>query len=130
MLLAEIEVAAGNLEAALAALRRADVLGNGRPPMMNLEATRGDVLSRMGEEKAAEEAFAAEIRSFPENLDAWSRLALLYASAGRDGEFRDLLSRMTAQVPGRRSFEAAARVCEIVGDKKGARAWRDRANAP
>jgi choline-sulfatase len=129
VLLAEIEAAAGNLEAALAALRRADAVGEGRPRVMSLEATRGDVLSRMGEEKAAEEAFAAEIKSFPENLDAWSRLALLYASAGRYGEFRNLLSRMTAQVPGRRSLEAAARVCEIVGDKKGARAWRDQAGA-
>ena len=129
ILLAQIEVAAGNLDAALAALRRADEVGRGRPPMMDLEATRGDVLSRMGEEKAAEKAFAAEIRSFPENLDAWSRLALLYASAGREREFRDLLSRMTTQVPGRKSFEAAARVCEIVGDKKAARAWRDRAGA-
>jgi len=129
VLLAEIETKAGNLPAALAAFRRADVLGKDLPPMMNLEATRGDVLSRMGEEKAAEEAFAAEIRSFPENLDAWSRLALLYASAGRTGEFRSLLVRMTAQVPGRASLEAAARVCEIVGDKKGARAWRDRAGA-
>ena len=127
VLLAEIETKAGNLEAALVALRRADALGKGHPPMMNLEATRGDVLSRMGEEKAAEEAFSAEIRSFPENLDAWSRLALLYASAGRTGEFRNLLSRMTAQMPGRKSLEAAARVCEIVGDQKGARAWRDRA---
>jgi arylsulfatase A-like enzyme/Flp pilus assembly protein TadD len=129
ILLAQIEVAAGNLEAALAALRRADELGRGRPPMMDLEATRGDALSRMGEEKAAEEAFASEIRSFPENLDAWSRLALLYASAGRDREFRNLLSRMTTQVPGRKSLEAAARVCEIVGDKQAARAWRDRAGS-
>lgn len=129
VLLAEIEAKAGDLEAALAALRRADALGKGLPPMVNLEATRGDVLSRMGEEKAAEEAFAAEIESFPENLDAWSRLALLYASAGRYAEFRGLLSRMTAQVPGRRALEAAARACEIVGDKKGARAWRDRAGA-
>jgi predicted Zn-dependent protease len=129
VLLAEIETKAGNLEAALATLRRADALGEGLPPMMNLEATRGDVLSRMGEETAAEKAFTAEIRSFPENLDAWSRLALLYASVGRTGEFRSLLSRMTTQVPGRRSLEAAARVCEIVGDKKGARAWRDRVGA-
>jgi arylsulfatase A-like enzyme/Flp pilus assembly protein TadD len=126
VLLAEIETKAGNLEAALVALRRADALRQSTHPMMNLEATRGDVLSRMGEEKAAEEAFAAEIKNFPENLDAWSRLALLYASAGRYADFRDLLSRMTVQVPGRNSLEAAVRVCEIVGDKKAARAWRDR----
>jgi arylsulfatase A-like enzyme len=131
-LLAEIEVAAGNLEAALAALRRADALGAGRPPVMGLEATRGDVLSRLGDEKAAEKAFLTEISDFPENLDAWSRLALLYAATGRDGEFRSLLSRMAAEVPGRGSLEAAARVCEIVGDKRAARAFRDRAgrNAP
>jgi hypothetical protein len=96
---------------------------------MSLEATRGDVLSRMGEEEAAEKAFALEIRTFPENLDAWSRLALLYASAGRDGEFRNLLSRMTAQVPGRRSLETAARVCDIVGDTRAARAFRQRAGS-
>lgn len=129
VLLAEIETTAGNLEAALAALRRADALRKSAPAMMNLEAIRGDVLSRLGEEKAAEAAFAAEIGSFPENLDAWSRLALLYASAGRTGEVRSLLVRMTAQVPGRKSLEAAARVCEIVGDSKGARAWRDRRGA-
>ena len=132
VLLAEIEVAAGNLEAALAALRRADALGAGGPPVMSLEATRGDALSRLGEEKAAEKAFLAEIGSFPENLDAWSRLALLYAATGRDSEFRSLLSRMTTQVPGRGSLETAARVCEIVGDKRAARVFRDRAerNAP
>jgi arylsulfatase A-like enzyme/Flp pilus assembly protein TadD len=129
VLLAEIEAKAGNLEAALAALRRADALRKSTPPMMNLEATRGDVLSRMGEERAAEEAFAAEIKRFPENLDAWSRLALLYASAGRTGDVRDLLFQMTAQVPGPKAFEAAARVCEIVGDRKAARAWRHRAGA-
>ena len=132
VLLAEIEVAAGNLEAARAALRRADALGAGRPAVMGLEATRGDVLSRLGEEKAAEKAFLAEIGSFPENLDAWTHLALLHASSGREGEFRRLLSRMTAEVPGRASLETAARVCEIVGDKRAARAFRDRAgrNAP
>lgn len=132
VLLAQIETAAGNLEAALAALRRADALGAGRPPVMDLEATRGDVLSRLGEEAAAERAFLAEIGAFPENLGAWSHLALLYASVGRHGEFTSLLSRMTAQVPGRRSLETAAHVCEIVGDTRSARAWRDRAkrNAP
>ncbi len=128
VLLAEIEAAAGNLEVALTALRRADAHGAGRPPTMNLEATRGDVLSRMGEDKAAERAFTAEIKAFPENLGAWSHLAILYASAGRDREFRDVLSRMTTEVRGRRSFEAAAGICEIVGDKQAARAFRARAS--
>ena len=89
VLLAEVEAAAGNLEAALAALRRADALGKGRPPVMSLEATRGDVLSRMGEEKAAEEAFAAEIGSFPGE----SRCVVASGAALRE-------RRTAARIPG------------------------------
>jgi Tfp pilus assembly protein PilF len=80
----------------------------------------------LGREKEAEEEFRAEIAGFPENLDAWSRLALLYASQGRVGEYRGLLSDMTRRVPTTRSFDAAARVADIVGDKTAAREWRKR----
>lgn len=96
-------------------------------PMQGLRAARGDVLAHLGREKEAEEDFHREIRDFPENLDAWSRLALLYAAGGRTGEFRSLLSDMTVRVPTARSFENAAKVCEIVGDQEGARRFRAKA---
>jgi len=74
-----------------------------------------------------EEAFRAEIRSFPENLDPWSRLALLYASEGRQTDFRQVLMDLARKVPTPRAYEAAARVSDITGDTAGARSWRRRA---
>jgi tetratricopeptide (TPR) repeat protein len=128
LLLARIEQQNGKLAEALDYLdqdleleRKGD-----QKPLINLRSTRGDVLARLGREKEAEEEFRAEIAGFPENFDAWSRLALLYASQGRVGEYRELLNDMTRRVPSTRSFDAAARVADIVGDKVTAREWRKR----
>ncbi|MGH9315566.1 MAG: sulfatase-like hydrolase/transferase, partial [Thermoanaerobaculia bacterium] len=126
--LARIERQTENLPGALAYLEEADRLGasgDGKP-VVNVEATRGDILARMGREKEAEGAFQAELREFPENLDAWSRLAFLYASQGRVGDFRQLLSDMTARVPSNRAFETAVQLSETVGDTQSVRQWRHR----
>jgi tetratricopeptide (TPR) repeat protein len=129
LVLAQIEIKAGNLEAALADVDRALEIERkwDEPPMVNLQATRGDVLARMRREGEAEEAFRLEIRNFPENLDGWSRLALLYASGQRSVEFGRLLDEMASQMPTRSSYETAARVCEIVGDRSQAQRWHRRA---
>jgi choline-sulfatase len=129
LLLARIEETLGNPAAALTHLDRALEVGRrwGQAPIVDLESLRGDALARLGREAEAEQAFRKEISDFPENLDAWSRLALVYRGAGRPAEFKDLLSEMTRRVPSRRSFETAARICEIVGDRREARRWRGRA---
>ena len=93
-------------------------------PMQGIRAARADALAHLGREHEAEEDFRREIRDFPESLDAWSRLALLYAAGGRAAEFKALLEEMTRRVPTGRSFEVAAKVCEIVGDRRGADAFR------
>ena len=128
ILLARADVAAGDLKAALAETDRALSIEkeHQQPPFVGLQAVRGDILARMGREKEAEEAFRVEIRDFPENLDGWSRLALLYASGGRGAEFRETLFAMTRRVPTQSAFEAAARTCESIGDAAGARFWRQR----
>jgi tetratricopeptide (TPR) repeat protein len=128
LLLARVEIAEGHPAAALALLDSAREMGRqlGQPPLASLESTRGDVLARLGREREAEDALRAETREFPENFDAWSRLALVYASAGRKEEFRQVLSEMTNRVPTPAAFDAAARVCEIIGDREGARRWRAR----
>ncbi|MGH9399166.1 MAG: sulfatase-like hydrolase/transferase [Thermoanaerobaculia bacterium] len=128
VLLARVEVQRGDLAAALAATDRALSIERERkePPMINLQATRGDVLARMGREKEAEVTLRAETRDFPGNVEGWSRLALLYASSGRANDFRDTVLALTRQVPTPAGFEAAARVCEAVGDAAGARLWRAR----
>jgi arylsulfatase A-like enzyme/tetratricopeptide (TPR) repeat protein len=128
VLLARIEQQNGKLVEALNYLEQALELERkgDRKPLINLRSTLGDILARMGREKEAEEAFRSELSNFPENLDAWSLLAVLYASQGRVGEFRELLNDMTRRVPTARSFDAAARIADIVGDKTAAREWRKR----
>jgi len=128
LLLALVAQRRGDLPAALSFCDRALEIGRARgdSSLVNLQATRGDILARLGREKEAEEAFRAEIRDFPENLDAWSRLALLYASAGRSEDYGRLLSEMANRMPTSRSFEALAHICEILGDRAGAQKWRRR----
>jgi tetratricopeptide (TPR) repeat protein len=128
LLLALVAQRRGDLPAALSFCDRALEIGRARGDnsLVNLQATRGDILARLGREKEAEEAFRAEIRDFPENLDAWSRLALLYASAGRREDYGRLLSEMADRMPTSRSFEALAHICEILGDRAGAQKWRRR----
>ena len=94
------------------------------PPMQGIRAARADALAHLGREPEAEADFRREIHDFPEGLDAWSRLALLYAAGGRRAEFQALLGEMTRRVPTGKSFEVAAKVCEIVGDRAGASAFR------
>ena len=129
LLLARAEQRGGNLEAALTNLDKALEIERLRnlPPISSLHATRGDVLARLGRSKEAGQEFRVEVGAFPENLDAWSRLALLQASAGDARGFQEVLKEMTTRIPTRRAFEAAARACEIVGDQDSARLWRERA---
>ncbi len=130
LLLARAHARQGRYEEALRELDEALALEerSRAAPMQGLRAARADALAHLGREKEAEEDFRREIRDFPEGLDAWSRLALLYAAGGRTTEFQALLAEMTRQVPTPRAFEAAAKVCEIVGDREAARRFRARAS--
>lgn len=124
--LATIEQQAGNLRAALDHLEEAVRLGasGDLKPIVSLQATRGDVLALMGREREAEEAFRTELRDFPENLDAWQRLAFLYASQQRLSDLRQALNEMAARVPSRRALEAAVHVSSVIGDREGAAEWK------
>jgi arylsulfatase A-like enzyme/tetratricopeptide (TPR) repeat protein len=131
LVLARVEARQGRWPEALAILDRILAIGERAraPSLEGVRAARADVLAHLSREAEAEQDFRSEIREFPENLDAWSRLALLYASAGRTAEFQALLRDMTRRVPTRNSFETAAKVCEIVGDREGARYFRQRPKA-
>ncbi|MDQ2980688.1 MAG: sulfatase-like hydrolase/transferase [Acidobacteriota bacterium] len=127
--LARIEQARGNPEGALRQLDRALEVQRrwSQGSLRNLNALRGDAFARLGREREAEAAFREEIDAFHDNLDAWSRLAVLYASGGRKAEFEGLLEEMTRRVGTRLALEAAARVCGIVGDLRCAARWRAKA---
>jgi arylsulfatase A-like enzyme/tetratricopeptide (TPR) repeat protein len=95
----------------------------GQPPLFNLNYLRGDVLARLGREAEAEAAFREEIRDFPGSASAWSGLALLYASQGREREAVEALRRLAATRTPEALF-TAARTWEILGNSRIAAAIR------
>ena len=90
ILLAQIQVHQGRLPEALATLQPI-------PPTRDLELTRGDILARLERADEAAAAFEKEIAAYPDNLDAYAKLALLQMSLGRDP--RPVIERMVSANP-------------------------------
>jgi arylsulfatase A-like enzyme/tetratricopeptide (TPR) repeat protein len=100
-------------------------------PVRNLDFLRGDALARLGRHAEAEAAFEEEIRSFPRNSQAYTRLAIVYGLQRRAVKDVDrLLEAMVAANPTRETIELAAKTLESLGDVQGARAWRRRSLSP
>jgi Tfp pilus assembly protein PilF len=95
-------------------------------PLYNVSYLRGDILARMGREGEAEEAFRQEMRDFPGAPPAYAGLAMLYASQGKEGEARAILTELaSAKTP--EAIFTAARTYEILGDEASASALRAQA---
>jgi len=100
-------------------------------PVMNLDFLRGDAFARLGRHDEAEAAFEEEIRSFPRNSQAYTRLAIVYGLQRRPVKDVDrLLEAMVAANPTHETIELAAKTLESLGDAQGARAWRRRSLSP
>ena len=97
------------------------------PPIKDEDFLRGDLLARLGREREAEDAFRGEIRSFPENPNGWTGLALLYASQGKSEQSREILRQMTEKSPRPEALFAAARTFEVLGDRASSAAVRRKA---
>jgi arylsulfatase A-like enzyme/Flp pilus assembly protein TadD len=69
-------------------------------PMRDLEAQRGQALLHLGRGPEAEQAFRAEIASFPDNLPAWGNLAVILAVEGHRDEAMHLLAEAKRKNPG------------------------------
>jgi Flp pilus assembly protein TadD len=121
VVLAQVFTAAGRLHDALTLL---DGVAREAVASENLQATRGDILSRMGRGAEAERAFREEIRMFPQNLDAWSKLAVLYVTEGRLAAARTAIETMVRLNPGPRSRRVAAATFEAVELPREAARWR------
>jgi len=111
------------LDAALARLDPPD-----REQIANAQFLRGDALARLNRFVEAERAFDEEIHLFPENADAYARLAVLYAVQHRRvKEVYALLDAMYAANPRPETAELASKTLESLGDQPAASAWRRRA---
>ena len=83
---------------------------------------RGDLLARMGRAREAEEAFQREIRDFPADTAAYTRLAVLYASSGRPQEAVAAIRTLVESQRSPAAFAAAVKTLRILGDPQGAAA--------
>jgi arylsulfatase A-like enzyme/Flp pilus assembly protein TadD len=93
----------------------------------DLELTRGDALARMDRVDEAEAAFRSEIAAFPNNRDAYARLAVLYAMLGRSDAAESTLERMFIANRSASTAELAAETWSVVENRSAANRWRQRA---
>ncbi len=90
--------------------------------LAGLSLIEGKIHADLGDAAAAERAFAEEMRLFPENISAYSNMALVYALTGRPTEATAMLRRMTEAMPSAPSYAEAARTYRALGDERGAQA--------
>jgi arylsulfatase A-like enzyme len=129
IVLAEVHGRRAQLPQALALLEDAKRRGaeRGLEPVIDLDFLRGDTLARLGRHAEAEAAFNEEIRRYPRNAQAYTRLAIVYGLQRRTrAEVNRLLETMVAASPDPGTCELAAKTLESMGDQVGARAWRRR----
>ncbi|HVF60438.1 MAG TPA: sulfatase-like hydrolase/transferase [Thermoanaerobaculia bacterium] len=80
----------------------------------------GDVLARQGRAEAAKREFLEELRRYPENLDAHTRLAVLYVSSGNPQEGVRVLRQMVEENRSASAYAAAVETLRVLGDARGA----------
>lgn len=114
------------LDEALRVIDRAAerVQSEGAHSVPTLASTRGDILARMGRTAEAEAAFRLEIEQFPTTIEAYTSLALLYASQHRFGEIQPTLNAMVSASPVPATYFLAAREMNDLGNVSAARAYR------
>jgi tetratricopeptide (TPR) repeat protein len=115
--------AAGQYETALAFfLETARRLEGRTITLTELHYYTADTLARLERPRAAEVEFRKELALFPENIDAWAGLAMLYRSQGRDAECAQAIDEMLERVPTRQGYEMARRLWQLFGEPARARA--------
>ncbi|HEX6641364.1 MAG TPA: sulfatase-like hydrolase/transferase, partial [Thermoanaerobaculia bacterium] len=131
LLRAEVKRAAGDLQGALAATdaaaQRAQELGV--PALYRLDFLRGDIYARTERPAEAADAYRREIANFPQNVQAYANLAIVYYIEGRRADVDRLFEQMVAANPHRGAYALAAQTMDTFGEKKAAARWRERAAA-
>ena len=88
--------------------------------LQGLHLVEGKVYADLGRAADAERSFREEIRLFPEDVRAYSNLALLYALTGRAGAAAQALREMTEAIPTPLAYAEAARTLRALDDERGA----------
>lgn len=129
LLMAEVKRAEGDLQGALVATevaaQRARELGV--PALYRLDFLRGDIFARSDRPAEAADAYRREIANFPQNVQAYANLAIIYFIEGRRADIDRLFEQMVAANPHPGAYAAAARAMDSFGEKGAAARWRSRA---
>lgn len=108
----------------------ADLASRGEPQPRDLQFLRGDALANLGRHAEAAAAFEREIQAHPSNAKAYARLAIVWGIQHRTyGEVYRLLDRMLAANPSAQTVQVGIETLEIMGDARGAAAWRRRSQS-
>jgi tetratricopeptide (TPR) repeat protein len=131
LVMAQVLAARGALDQALRTVNKLvdEIEAAGGPQLAGLHFVLGDVLARMNRPDEAMEAFRREIAHFPNNRDAYARLALVKMLTGDRAGARETLELLVRRSPTKQDHLFAAQTLEELDDPEGARIWRRRADA-
>lgn len=123
--LAEVYQAQGKLEQALAKIREAEAAYAEREAkdedlLRGLELARGRTLADLGDAAAAEAAFEREISRFPDQLRAYSSLAILHALLGDPARAGAAVRRMVEANESPSAYVEAVKTYRVFKDERGA----------
>ena len=128
LLLAEIAIRRGDDTGALRSIdeaaRHAAELKMDR--VYGLDFLRGDALARLARPAEAEAAYRREIEAFPDHLQAYTNLAVVYFVQRKRPAVQSILEDMARANPGPAAYRLAAKTWEAFGDRRTAAAWRQR----
>jgi choline-sulfatase len=130
LVLAEVHLRRNEPESALRVLDEAKRASGTGPTPRDVAFLRGDALARLNRLPEAQAAFEEEMSAYPDNAQAYARLAVVWGMRGRTvRDVRGLLETMHARRPGAETALLASRTLESMGDASGAAAWRRRAQS-
>ena len=111
LLLAEVQRAAGNLDAALATIQEAERRANDLEVrhLYGIDYLRGDILARLDRPDDAVAAYLREIEFSPQHLQSYANLAVIYMIEGKRGEAEKTLAAMVRNNPHRGARSLAQR---------------------
>ncbi|HKI86930.1 MAG TPA: sulfatase-like hydrolase/transferase, partial [Thermoanaerobaculia bacterium] len=114
----------GEIGRALATIATAEeTLGGMEGPKRfpGLFLLKGELLTKSGDLEAGEKAFKREVATYPEDSDAYLRLAALYATQGRGQAAVDTLHQMIDKNPDSpAAYGAAVKGLRMLGDPRSA----------
>jgi tetratricopeptide (TPR) repeat protein len=123
--LAEVYQAQGRLEQALAKIREAEAAFAEREAkdedlLRGLELARGRTLADLGDGAGAEAAFEREIARFPDQLRAYSSLAILHGLLGDAAKAGSAIRRMVQANESPSAYVEAVKTYRVLRDEAGA----------